>query len=333
MATILNDIELKRLIGSVIVNGDEKCVRSNSYILRLGAHGEFTNTEKEFDISGTEKRGIKIPPGYGVGVTSFETLDFTRETVHKFYPNCDLHAFISPTTDLSRESISTQTTQVDAGYCGTPQWTLQNNSNQTRQFTYKEKIFRITILKLTEGETPDSVYGGGYQRQTGYVRSERAGAPVGMRESHWVDPMKDGGPEDLLDSLINTGHPWNILGQRLRSIDTQFNEVMREYTEFTEAVSSLKADVASIKEKQSPTAISDAIRQVLREETSALQFSWLTSTFTVLSAIAGICVVVASSPAALQIAKDNSWWIGLVLIVVSLIVTFFRSRTRKKQSA
>lgn len=332
MATLLNDVELRKLLGSVIINGDEACVRSNSYVLRLGAHGEFSNTDKEFDISGPEKRGIRIPPGYAVGVTAFETLDFTRETVHKFYPDCDLHAFISPTTDLSRESISTQTTQVDAGYHGTPQWTLQNNSNQIRQFTFKEKIFRITILRLAEGEIPNEVYGGDYQEQTGFVRSERAGAPVGMKESHWVDPLKEGGPEDLLDSLINTGHPWNILGQRLRSIDNQFGEVTQEYSEFTKVVTSLKDDVASIKEKQSATAISDAVRQVLRDETASLQFSWLASTFTVFSALAGIGALIASSGPALQFVKENAWWLGLILVIVPVIVSVFRAFSRKKRS-
>jgi hypothetical protein len=38
---ILNDSEIKRLLGSVIVNGDGANIRPNAYVLRLGAKGEF----------------------------------------------------------------------------------------------------------------------------------------------------------------------------------------------------------------------------------------------------------------------------------------------------
>ena len=49
MATILNDIEIKRLLGTVIVDGDSSCIRPNAYVLRLGSAGEFLNTGKEFE--------------------------------------------------------------------------------------------------------------------------------------------------------------------------------------------------------------------------------------------------------------------------------------------
>lgn len=115
MPKILSDTEIRRILGTVIVNGDAACIRPNAYVLRLGAKGEFINTRKEFDI-GSDKKGLRIQPGHAVGVTAFETLDFRRETVHKFYPGHDLHAIVSPTTDLSREGILAQTTQVDAAF-------------------------------------------------------------------------------------------------------------------------------------------------------------------------------------------------------------------------
>lgn len=99
MATILNDKALKKLIGKVIVDGDTDCLRPNSYILRLGKHGEFMNTGKSFEL-GEKKKGIRIPAGHSVGVTSFETIDFRRKVLHEIFPNADFHAIISPTTDL-----------------------------------------------------------------------------------------------------------------------------------------------------------------------------------------------------------------------------------------
>ncbi|SRR6266496_1962145 len=129
MATILNDVELRKLIGTVIRDGDPDSIRPNSYILRLGGEGEFLNAGKTFAL-GKSKKGIRISPGHSVAVTAFETIDFSSATVDKIYPGCALHALISPTTDLSREGIVAPTTQVDAGYNGTPIWT---NANAARQ--------------------------------------------------------------------------------------------------------------------------------------------------------------------------------------------------------
>ncbi len=102
MATILRDKELKQILGTVIIDGDPGCVRSNSYILRLGSVGEFINSGKEFNL-GTKKKGLRIAPAHSVALTSLETLDFRREVVHSIFSGHDLHAIISPTTDLSRE--------------------------------------------------------------------------------------------------------------------------------------------------------------------------------------------------------------------------------------
>ena len=123
MATLLNDSELKKLLGTVIIDGKESCLRPNSYILRMGETGEFLNTGKNFTIGDKkEKGGIKIQPGHSIGLTSYEKIDFTRETVRKLYPEHDLHAFISPTTNLSREGIVAPATQVDVGWAGTLNW-------------------------------------------------------------------------------------------------------------------------------------------------------------------------------------------------------------------
>src|SRR5262249_41367540 len=148
--TILSDTEINRLLGTVIINGDIANIRPNAYVLRLGARGEFLNTGKEFDLS-KERKGLRIQPGDSVAVTAYETLDFRRETVHKIYPGKDLHAFVSPTTDLSREGIVAQTTAVDAGFYGTLNWTFANTSSVERRYVYRERIYRITIFRLEAG--------------------------------------------------------------------------------------------------------------------------------------------------------------------------------------
>jgi len=272
MPTILSDREISRLLGTVIVDGDAGCIRPNAYVLRLGSKGEFLNAGKEFDI-GTKKKGLRIQAGHSVGVTAYETLDFRRDTVNKIYPGHDLHAIVSPTTDLSREGIVAPTTQVDAGFYGTLNWTFTNTSSEERRFIHKERIYRITIYRLEEGETPEHLYAGDYQEQTGYVRSRRTGAPVGMKEAEWEDGQVKGGPQDLLENLIRSGYPWNILGSRLKEIDQQFKSVTEEYAEIDDSLKTLTRQVNAIGEKQSDAQ--NTVRAVLRDEAGSLQNRWV----------------------------------------------------------
>ena len=114
MSTILRDTDIERLIGTVIVDGDESCIRPNSYILRLGSEGEFLSVGKEFAL-GQKKKGLKLQPGHAVGMTAFETVEFRPETVQALFPGKALHGLLTPTTDLAREGVVTPTGQVDCG--------------------------------------------------------------------------------------------------------------------------------------------------------------------------------------------------------------------------
>lgn len=316
MAILLNDHELKKLLGTVIMDGDEDCLRPNSYIVRLGGQGEFINTGKEFEIDGKgKKKGIKVPPGHSVGVTALETLDFRRETVHKIYPGNDLHALVSPTTDLSREGIVAPTTQVDAGYFGTLNWTLTNMSSEERRFVYRERLFRLTILRLEEGETPQQVYGGDYQSQTGYVRSRRQGAPVGMKDTEWEDAHQKGGPEDLLETLIKSGYPWHLLGERLKVIDQQFRSVTEEYSSIDDAIGGLRAELDKMREHQA--GLSDTVRQAVREETDSLQNRWLIGAGSILIGGLGLVLAVTSNERAISFLQANGVVVGLGLIIAA----------------
>jgi deoxycytidine triphosphate deaminase len=328
MPTLLNDVELKKLIGTVIVEGDESCVRPNSYYLRLGSEGEFINTGKDFELGDKKKKGIRLPPGHSVGVTALETVDFRRETVHKIYPDNDLHGIISPSTDLSREGVVAPTTQVDAGYYGTLNWTLTNTSSEERKFTFKERLFRLTIFKLEKGETPEAVYTGDYQSQMGYVRSRRQGAPVGIRDTEWEDGQSKGGPEDLLDTLIKSGYPWHLLGQRLKVIDQQFKYVSDEYSAIHDAIEHLTSDVSQVKQKQ--TEASDVIRKVVREEAEGLQNRWLIGAGSLLIGGVGLFLSASSNAQLSAFIKNNGISVGLGLMLLSAGTLYLLSRVRKR---
>jgi deoxycytidine triphosphate deaminase len=327
MATILNDEEIKKLIGTVIVNGSAASVKPNSYALRLGNAGEFLNCNKEFTLGGA-KKGIKLQPGHSVALTAFEVVDFSRETVHKIYPNHDLHAFISPLTDLSREGIVAPTTQVDSGYHGTLNWTITNTSNMVRGFLYQEKLFRLTIFKLAPGETPTNPYRGDYHEKTGYVRSERKGAPQGMRDSEWEDAAVDGSPEAMLESLIKSGYPWNLLGQRLKVIDDQFQTVTNEYGEIKTAIDVLNREVDAMREES--RNLPNTIGKVLDEKMSTHHLRWVTATVSAIIMLLGIVLTIVVCDQALKFLKNQGAWIGILLFFIAGGFLFFALKKSRK---
>ena len=182
---------------------------------------------------------------------------------------------------------------------------------------------------LYEGEVPEHLYAGDYQSQTGYVRSRRRGAPVGMKESEWEDAHKKGGPEDLLENLIRSGYPWNTLGQRLKLIDEQFRSVSEEYSAIDDAIRQIIERIARIQERQASTV--DTVRTVLREEVSAIQNRWLIGAASILLGVAGLVLATLSNQRAADFLADHGAVIGLLLIaaaVASLVLISGRQRSR-----
>ena len=340
MAQLLSDQEIRSVLGTIIKDGDPSSVRPNSYVLRLGSAGEYLTTGKEFHLGegANDKKGIVVPPGQSVALTAVETIDFRRETVGRHFPDCDLHALISPTTDLQREGVVAPTTQVDAGYEGTLNWTLTNSSSEERRFVYKERLFRVTILKLADGERPASLYEGAYQGKKGYVRSERSGAPVGMRSQDWEESTTKEGPEALLERLIQSGFPWNVLGTRLKTIDNQFQTVTNEYADIRESlerlegsvresvarlesdlrqsVGRLEGDVRDIRKELAQ--VPDKVRGIVKDE----QYRWLGGAATLAIGFGGVALAAAKSPMVAQWLDQHGNWIGAGMAVAALLVTW-----------
>ncbi len=316
MAKILNDIEIKKLINNnIIIDGDEACIRPNAYILRLGAKGEYANISKEFDI-GSVKKGFKLPTGNSVSIISYEQIDFRRETVHKLYPKCDLFAYMSPITDLSREGIITQTTQIDAGFNGVLNWTFNNTSNKENEFLYKENLYRLTIFKLEDGEEiPDKPYDGNYQGQDGIVRSKRQSAPRGMKASEWETPLNEKSPEKHLEHLINSGYPWSILGERLKTLDGQLITITNEYNKIDASIKTLTDEVHSIPEK-------------IETEIEKRQSKWLTNIGVVFSIFSGIGIGVFTNETTINFLRDYGAFISIIIIVITILVAWVNNKKK-----
>lgn len=202
MAKVLNDVELKRLFGTVIVDGNESSIRPNSYILRLGAQGEFLNTCKEFEL----------------------------------------------------------------------------------------------------------------------------GAPVGMRDKEWEDASVSGGPEEMLDNLLKSGYPWQLLGTRLKAIDQQFKTVTQEYADIDDAIRKLNTEIQGIRETQARTP--DTVRQVVRDETGALQNRWLIGVGSILFATVGLGLTLLSNESVLAFVRENGVPLGLTMLGICALALLILSRQK-----
>lgn len=331
MAVILSDQEIVKLIGKAIIDGDPSLIRPNSYILRLGKFGEFLNANKEFEL-GKGKKGIRIPPGHSIALTAFETIDFRRETLAEIYPDTDLHAILSPTTDLSREGLVAASTHVDSGYFGTLNWTITNTSNEERRFLFKEKLFRMVIFKLETDERPVNLYEGDYQGETGYVRSQRKGAPVGMKDHEWEDALVEGGPEMLLDNLIKSGYPWHIFGQKLRAIDNELKSVSEEYDRIHNSLEGVSAKINKLDEKYSNFSqqLNNTIIETLTKEANSLQNKWLINAFGIILGLIAVTLPVVSNEKIYKYVTNNAAWIGLLMLIASIILFYIVRRKSKK---
>lgn len=314
MATILCDAEIRKLLGTVIKNGVEDSIRPNSYIIRLGSDGEYIGTEKVFKIC--EDKGIKLPPGQSVGVSSIEEIDFSKEAVDKIFPGQALHGFLSPTTDLSREGVVVASTQIDAGFKGTLSWTLSNSSFHERCFIFGEKIFRLTIFKLEENEIPERYYSGYYQGKTGYIRSKRSTAIAGMRNSDWIDPYIENGPEELLDELMKAGYPWGAVATRLKAIDEQYSNVSAQYQNIDESIRNINEDVSQIKK-----GIDKTITESVRNGINQLNNSVIVKIIGAFGIIAGLVISILSSPEIKNFIMSYGGLIGLIIIALGFLST------------
>lgn len=318
MAKILNDIEIKKLIdNNIIIDGSYDCVRPNAYVLRLGENGEYINIEnkKAFNIN-KQKKGFKLPPGVSAAITSFEILDFRRDIVHKLYDKCDLFAWMSPITDLSREGIVTQTTQIDVGFHGVLNWTFNNTSNIENEFLYKENLYRLTVFKLDKGEEiPEKPYDGNYQDQMGVVHSKRQGAPRGMKNSEWESPFDKASPEKHLELLINSGYPWNILGKQFKAFDGELKTITDEYSQIDNSINKLTKEV-------------HLIPNIIESEIEKKQSKWLTNIGIVFSIFSGIGIGVFTNDTTIDFLRDYGAFISIVIILITILVAWVNNKKK-----
>lgn len=190
---------------------------------------------------------------------------------------------------------------------------------------YGEKLFRLSILLLGKGEVAAQPYGGNYQDKEGYVSSQRRGAPRGMKDSDWSNPVTAESPEAMLATLINSGYPWNLLGRRLAVIDQQFKTVTEEYGVILDSVKRFETEIKSIKETlaKNPEDIKQIIDATLREK--ALKAILGVATFF------GAGLGILTNESLVSFLYKHGGVLGLLIVLVSsvwLITIFYLERKK-----
>ena len=246
MANILADRDIKRLVGRVLVEADEKLLNPNGIELRLGKHVRFHSTgeEKELGLG----MFLQVNPGETVIISSIETIDFTAETVHAILPNTMIMGLITPTTTMMREGISQVATKIDAGFKGILNWGLRNGSIQKLTLQYGEPIFKLTLFALDRDESPDIAYGerdkDSYQNTDGIARSNRR-IPADIPKSKIVSSSFD--RLDPKKQLKEAGYPFDHIGTELISLHGKFETVSADVRvmkdEFAQKTSELSGKI------------------------------------------------------------------------------------------
>jgi len=224
MARILADREIKKLIGDVLINADERLLNPNGIELRLGHEIRFLSTNEKRPIPAGHF--VVVHAGEAVMISSVESLNFNKKTVHKHFPGCSLMALITPTTTMMREGMIQSATKVHAGYCGDLNWGFRNSSAKDFTMQQGEPMFNLTLFLLEDEEVPEVEYGdrseSKYQNSKGVVISQRR-VPADIQKEHVVSSSFY--KLDPKVQLREAGHPFNYIGSELTQLQGKFELV------------------------------------------------------------------------------------------------------------
>jgi deoxycytidine triphosphate deaminase len=235
VAKILPDRDVRKLLGTVILNADESRLNPNGIEIRLGKHVLFQSTGEEREL--VTGMFLKVRPGESVLISSYETFVFTKEAIEKVFPGCNLTAFITPTTTMMREGIMQSSTKVDSGWSGTLNWGLRNSSVKDFILGYGEPIFKLTIFLLEGDEIPDIQYGerqeDRYQGTQGIARSTRK-IPADIPKRQVVSSSTE--RLDPARQLREAGYPFDHISTELTDLHGKFQVVSTDVLLLKEAI-------------------------------------------------------------------------------------------------
>ena len=315
MAKILPDSEIKKLLGTVLLNAHAEFVRPNSIKLRLGSRVKFLSTDEKFEIP--EDCFLRIHPGESVIIKSLEVVDFSSETVKQHYAEGALYGLISPTTTMMREGISQVTTIVDPGFKGVLNWGLHNGSSRAFTLQYGEPIYKLTIFALEAGEVPEKFYGekesDHYQNQAGIIDSVRQ-LPVTIPDSKIVSSSFD--KIDVKKQLKEAGHPFNYIGSEIDKLQGQFEILEKRVDDLSSKIGE-ETQTLTTKIKESESSLRSHVELVFTKKTYQAA-GMITGAIAVLySIVKFLCDREVED----SIIAGCALAIGIIIILLTLIIT------------
>lgn len=326
MARILADKDVKRLIGRVLIDADEKLLNPNGIELQLGRHVRFHSTGEDRELG--PEMFLQVSPGETVVISSVEEIDFTAETVRSVMPDCMLMGFITPTTTMMREGISQVATKIDAGFKGKLNWGLRNGSIQKLTLQYCEPIFKLTIFALDKDESPERAYGDrendSYQNTQGIARSSRR-IPADIPKSKIISSSFD--RLDPKKQLKEAGYPFDHIGTELVSLHGKFETVSADVRVMKEEFAQKTSELTTKIEKETntlSTKIDDTKTNLLESADILFDRKFYRTTGIIVGAIPvlyGLIAFLQKSSLGGELVAAIALGVGIVIWAVSYFIT------------
>ena len=329
MARILADRDILKLLGTVILDADEQRINPNGIEIRLGKHVSFQSTGEDKELG--PAMFLKVRPGESVLISSYEEFHFAKETIQRIFPNCDLMAFITPTTTMMREGIMQAATKIDSGWDGYLNWGLRNSSIKDFVLGFAEPIFKLTIFLLEGDEVPDVPYGQRnsdlYQGTQGIARSTRK-IPVQIPKSKLIESSVE--RIDPTRQLQEAGYPFNHIGTELTNLHGKFEIVSKDVLLLRDQFQDQTREIRSKIEEESgrlSTKVDESQKTALKEVENLFDRKFLS----IAGAIVGCLAIMFGAVAFLQgrgITGMALGWIWLIGGLGILLVVYLLARRK-----
>ena len=118
-----------------------------------------------------------------------------------------------------------------------------------------------------------------------------------MKEHEWEDSTIKGGPEEMLQSLIKSGYPWSVLGERLMALDGQFKTVTNEYADIQKSMVRIENEMSSLRDDHGN--LTEKIRKAVSDQISAILAPLTIRTAAFIMCMIGLWLTIWSSPPAM----------------------------------
>ncbi|MBI4442804.1 MAG: hypothetical protein HY649_05450 [Acidobacteria bacterium] len=332
MARVLADKEIRKLIGTVLIDADLDRINPNGIELRLGRHVLFQSTGEEKEIS--PEFYLKISPGETVMISSMEKIDFTTATVEKLFPHCMLMGLITPTTTMMREGTLQAATKIDAGWRGALNWGLRNSSAKDLILQNGDPIFKLTVFLLEAEEVPEIPYGvretDYYQDTEGIKRSARR-LPADIPKNKIVASSFE--KLDPKMQLREAGYPFSYISTELMELHGKFEVVSTDFARLKEDFQKGKEELRSKIESETQTLSQrvEQSKQTLLRRVEALfgqKFGQIVGVL--IGALATMYGGVTFLQEGTTLSRNTIGFIAVVAGIAILFVTYILTRKSAK---